>query len=142
MEYTKFLIQARQEKKNNSFRFQLLAKRKNSPLEWWFMDGTDYPMLQKIAIKLFTMATSSTAFERNFSTMGFIHSKLRNTLATRTVEKLVFIKLNLSAFYDYLALDDNDIEYNGESDDDSIATLDDSALEDAIKSDDEDVVLM
>jgi hypothetical protein len=45
MEYIEFLIQARREKKNNSFRFQLLAKRKKSPLEWWFMDGTDYPTL-------------------------------------------------------------------------------------------------
>lgn len=74
------------------------------------MDGTDYPTLQKIAIKLFTMATSSAAFERNFLLMGFIHSKLRNALMTRTVRKLVVIKSNLSAFYDYSAPDNDVIE--------------------------------
>lgn len=119
-----------------------MAKQKKSPLEWWFTNGTDYPMLQKIAIKLFTTATSSAASERNFSTMGFIHSKLRNTLATRTVEKLVFIKSNLSMFYDYLVPDDDVVEYNSESDDDATAALDDSTPEDAMESNDEDVVSM
>jgi hypothetical protein len=173
------------EKKNNSFRFQLVAKRKKSPLEWWVMDGRKkeqllpvltpgqhkksplkwwvmdgrkeeqllpvsapgqakevpigmvvhgwhrYPTLQKIAIKLFTMATSSTASKRNFSTMGFIHSKLRNTLATKTVEKLIFIKSNLSAFYDYPAPNN-----------DATAALNHSTPEDTMESDDEDVVSM
>jgi hypothetical protein len=142
MEYIEFLIQAKQEKKNNSFRFQLLAKQKKSPLEWWFTDGTDYPTLQKFAIKLFTMATSSTASERNFLTMGFIHSKLRKALVTRIVEKLIFIKLNLSAFYDYPTLDDDVVEYNSESDDDAVVAFDDSAPKNAMESDDEDVVSM
>lgn len=92
-------------------------------MEWWFTDGTDNPTLQKIAIKLFTMATSSAASERNFSTMGFIHSKLRNALASKIVEKLVFIKSNLSAFYNYPVLDDDVVEYNSESDDDTTAAL-------------------
>jgi hypothetical protein len=101
-------------------------------LEWWFTDGTKYPTHQKITIKLFTMVTSLTASEHNFSTMGFIHSKLRNTLAIRIVEKLVFIKSNLSMFYDYRALDDDIIEYNSESDDDATTTLDNLVPEDAI----------
>ncbi len=45
------------------------------------------------------MATSSAMSKRNFSTMGFIHSKLRNSLSAKTVEKLVFIKNNMGAFY-------------------------------------------
>jgi hypothetical protein len=106
------------------------------------MDGTDYPMFHKIAIKLFTMATSSVASERNFSTMGFIHSKLRNALATKFVEKLVFIKSNLSAFYNYPTFDDVVVKYNNKSDDNATAALNDSAPEDAMESDDEDVVLM
>jgi hypothetical protein len=31
--------------------------------------------------------------------MGFIHSKLRNSPSAKTVEKLVFIKSNMGAFY-------------------------------------------
>jgi hypothetical protein len=88
------------------------------------------------------MATSSTASERNFSMMGFIHSKLRNALVTKTVEKFVFIKSNLNAIYDYLAPNDDVIEYNNESDDDAVATLDDLTPKDAMESDDEDVVSM
>ncbi|KAH9245115.1 hypothetical protein BASA81_017430 [Batrachochytrium salamandrivorans] len=42
------------------------------------------------------MATFSAASERNFSTMGFIHTKLRTCLNVETVEKLVFIKSNLA----------------------------------------------
>jgi hypothetical protein len=74
--------------------------------------------------------------------MGFIHPKLRNALATRTVKKLVFMKSNLSTFYDYPVPDDNVVKYNSESDNDVATTLDDLASEDAMESNDEDVVSM
>jgi hypothetical protein len=38
--------------------------------------------------------------------MGFIHSKPRNSLSAKTVEKLVFIKSNMGAFYNYPTSDD------------------------------------
>ncbi len=60
------------------------------------------------------MVTSSAASEQNFSMMGFIHSKLRNSLSAKTVEKLVFIKSNMGAFYSYSTND----EYTNESDSD------------------------
>jgi hypothetical protein len=59
---------------------------------WW------KSALRSIAVKLFSMATSSAASERNFSAMGFIHSKLQNTLSPSSVEKLVYIKTNLNTF--------------------------------------------
>jgi hypothetical protein len=46
--------------------------------------------------------------------MGFIHSKLRNSLSAKTVEKLVFIKSNMGAFYSCSTSDD----YTSESDSD------------------------
>jgi hAT family C-terminal dimerisation region len=66
------------------------------------VDGCKWPELQKITTKLFSMATSSATAEQNFSTMGFIHSKLCNSLSPMTVEKLVLIKRNLAAFYNLL----------------------------------------
>ncbi|ETV98281.1 hypothetical protein H310_08993 [Aphanomyces invadans] len=45
--------------------------------------------------------TSSAASERSFSTIGFLHSKLRSRLNPKDVDKLTFIKSNLPAFYDY-----------------------------------------
>ena len=59
-----------------------------------------YPTFQKFAIELISMANSTAASERNFSTMGFTHFKLRISLAPDTFRKLVSIKVNLGAFYD------------------------------------------
>jgi hAT family C-terminal dimerisation region len=54
-----------------------------------------WPLLQQIALKVFSLATSSAASERNFSTFGFVHSKLRECLTAEKVEKLVYVKTNL-----------------------------------------------
>jgi hypothetical protein len=48
---------------------------------------------------------------------------LRNALTTRIVDKLVFIKSNLSTFYNYLAPDNDIVEYSSESDDNAAAAL-------------------
>jgi hypothetical protein len=84
-------------------------------LQYWQTDGCQWVDLQSVAVCLFSMATSSAASKRNFSTMGFIHSKLRNSLSAKTVEKLVFIKSNMGAFYSYSTSDD----YTSESDSDN-----------------------
>jgi hypothetical protein len=44
------------------------------------------------ALKVYSLAPSRAAAERNFSSMAFIHSTLRNCLSPETVEKLVYIK--------------------------------------------------
>jgi len=51
--------------------------------------GGGWRLLQRIALKVFSMTASSASSERNFSTFGFIHSKLRNSLNSETVKKLV-----------------------------------------------------
>ncbi len=98
----------------NSFRYQMLSKGSKTVLQYWQTDGCQWADLQSVAVRLFSMATSSVAFERNFSTMGFIHSKLRNSLSAKTVEKLVFIKSNMGAFYNY----PTNNNYTGESNSD------------------------
>jgi hAT family C-terminal dimerisation region len=44
------------------------------------------------------LVASSAASERNFSTFGFIHSKIRNCLKGDAVQKLVYIKTNNMQF--------------------------------------------
>jgi hAT family C-terminal dimerisation region len=95
MLFTAVYISATKEKQSNSFRYQMLAKGRKSEFQYWCADGYQWPDLQKVAVKLFSMATSSVASERKVSAMGFIHSKLRNYLSPKTVEKLVFIESNL-----------------------------------------------
>ncbi|CAG8727259.1 10252_t:CDS:2 [Dentiscutata erythropus] len=51
--------------------------------------------LKQLAIKVLKIPTSSAAAEQNFSTFGFIHSKLRNRLNNNQVKKLVYIYENL-----------------------------------------------
>ena len=97
MQFTEFLILASQDKNTNSFRYKFLINKRKTPLQYWLTDGAEWPLLQKIAIKVFSLATSSAASERNFSTFGFIHSKLRNSLRTKSVEKLVYIKSNTNS---------------------------------------------
>ena len=88
----------------------MLKKGSKSVLQYWLVDGKSWPEVQKIAIKLFSIATSSAASERNFSTMGFIHTKLQNSLNVETVEKLVFVKSNLPTFHEQQLLVDDDYE--------------------------------
>ncbi len=108
------MIAAEQEKAEDLTRFKMLANGAKTVLQYWLVDGKDWPDLRQIAIKLFSMATSTTASERNFSTIGFIHSKLRNCLNPRSVDKLTFIKSNLPAFYDYVH-DEFDVDDDSDS---------------------------
>jgi hypothetical protein len=94
LQYTEFLISARAEKANNSFRYEMLTKNVNTPHQYWLADGAQWPQLQQIGLKVFSLATSSASVERSFSTQAFIHSKLRNSLSAEKVEKLVYIRTN------------------------------------------------
>ena len=76
------------------YRYQQLLKQNKTPEQFWALDGTQWPHLQPVAQKIFSLISSSAACERNFSSMGFIHSKLRNRLSQNTIEKLVFVRSN------------------------------------------------
>lgn len=93
-EYTDWIIKADQHRSKNDFRFQMLKKGTKSTMQYWQVDGKAYPNIRKVAIQVFSMATSSAASERGFSAMSFVHSKLRNRLSAEKVKKLIFIKNN------------------------------------------------
>jgi hypothetical protein len=65
-----------------------------APHLWWGMFGVGQPQLQKLAIKLCAQPASATACERNWSTFGWIHSKLRNKLAPARAADLVYVFSN------------------------------------------------
>lgn len=70
-----FLQLSQQEKGLNSMCYKVLEKKSRSALQFLMSDGSSWPDLQQIAVKVFSMATSSAASERNFSTFGFLHQK-------------------------------------------------------------------
>jgi hypothetical protein len=117
-QYTDFLIYARSEKLNNTFRFQMLTRHVKTPLQYWLAEGAEWPDLQQIALKIFSLAPASASCERSFSSQGFIHSKLRNRLGPEKVEKLLFIRWNYPQVSDSAKILQDIIE--AESGDDDI----------------------
>ena len=72
VKFTDFYVQAKCNKDDNTFRFQMLSKKRKSPLQYWHTDGADWPDMQNIDLKIFRLEKSSAASERNFSTFRFI----------------------------------------------------------------------
>lgn len=88
--------------------YSLCESREKSPLQFWkaISQIGRFPILNKLAQTLFCLTPSSAASERNFSTFGFIHNKLRNRLNNDKVEKLVYIFGNSKPF---ASADDEDL---------------------------------
>jgi hypothetical protein len=91
--YDDDVISSRSEKQKQSMRFKSLANQRMYPLQNWLCDGA-WPLLQKVSVKPFSQSTSSAASKRNFSTFGFVQSKLRRSPGVEKVKKLVDVKTN------------------------------------------------
>lgn len=73
-----------------------VQQAKFDPLEWWTLASkTKFSMARKLALRVFSVPTSSAASERSWSIHSFIHSKLRNRLSNDRAEKLVFVYTNM-----------------------------------------------
>ena len=70
-----------------------LAKEK--PVLFWRVQETAAPELSPFAMKVLTVIANSVPLERAFSSMNFIHSKLRNRLDLTRADKLQFLHMNL-----------------------------------------------
>ncbi|GBG91938.1 hypothetical protein CBR_g54033 [Chara braunii] len=75
--------------------FATTDANKMHPSTWWRLHGGQQPVLQGIARAVMGMWSTASPCERNWATHDFIHTKLRNPLTARSVEKLVFIHWNL-----------------------------------------------
>nr|KAJ0209317.1 hypothetical protein LSAT_V11C400221430 [Lactuca sativa] len=83
--WTSLQIKTRQKQLNVCF--SLLAT-------WWMNYGNSTPTLQKMAIKILSLTTSSSGCERNWSDFKGIHTKKRNRLDSQRLHKLVFVQFN------------------------------------------------
>jgi hAT family C-terminal dimerisation region len=118
-EYTDFRIAALELKSTDppSLAYRMIMERKISVLNFWLSRGDQWPALKNLACQIFQLVASSAASERNFSTFGFIHSKVRNCLKEDAVQKLVHIKTNNMQFTKQMEIEG---ELNCISDDESI----------------------
>lgn len=79
------------------WRKKQLACRNKTALQFWVTEGDGWPSLQIFALSLFVLTPSSAASERNFSSMAFLHNKVRNRLGAGKVNKLLFVRTNVIA---------------------------------------------
>ncbi|KAL7250697.1 hypothetical protein ACSBR1_012674 [Camellia fascicularis] len=63
--------------------------------EWWIIHGSCAPELQKIVVKVLSQTTISSHCERNWSNFSLIHTKTRNRLKYKKIQRLVFITYNM-----------------------------------------------
>ncbi|CAL5425120.1 unnamed protein product [Camellia sinensis] len=71
------------------------AVKATNPAEWWIHYGTSAPALQKVAVRVLSQTTSSSNCERNWSTFSLIHTKTRNRLKYKKLNKLVYVYYNM-----------------------------------------------
>ncbi|XP_077242394.1 uncharacterized protein LOC143882892 [Tasmannia lanceolata] len=72
-----------------------VAGRANTtPAEWWVLYGTNAPNLRSLAINFLSQTTSSSGYERNWSTFNLIHSKRMNMLGHENLHNLVYVHYN------------------------------------------------
>ncbi|KAM3737671.1 hypothetical protein ACB098_09G074200 [Castanea mollissima] len=69
-------------------------RKKKALANWWSAYGASTPSLQQFAVKVLSLACSSSGCERNWSMFEHVHSKTRNRLAQSRVNDLVYIKYN------------------------------------------------
>ena len=77
----------------------VLIGEHNSPSDWWAVNCW-HQELSKVAIRIIEMPATSAACERSFSQHANIHSKKRNRLTKKHVEKLLYISHNLKLLED------------------------------------------
>jgi hypothetical protein len=84
-----------------------------NPINWWYLVKGRYPILSEVALKVLSVPATSAVSKRNWSTFGFIHSKVRNRLNDKRIEKLVYMNWNLKIIQDLNLIDElNKIKLN------------------------------
>ncbi|XP_074587443.1 uncharacterized protein LOC141843279 [Curcuma longa] len=75
--------------------FAVSCRYKMDAAEWWLQFGGSTPNLKKIAVRILSQTTSSSGCERNWTTFSLIHTKVRNRLSYRRLEKMVYVHYNM-----------------------------------------------
>lgn len=109
-ELTKYMEYAKGMKVQNHEKYLELIAEKNRvhPRSWWALVFDAFPTLGVLALKIFSLHSTSANCERTFSTIGFIHNKLRNCLGDEKVRKLTYIRSNALTLFPNKVIDVDD----------------------------------
>ena len=88
---------------DSDFRLRQLRSNVLTVLRWWQDECSAFPILSKLALRVFSLVSSTAAVERTFKVQGSIHTKLRNRLKSEVCKKLTFVRVN-SGLYQNLTL--------------------------------------
>jgi hAT family C-terminal dimerisation region len=72
-----------------------VAARTVAAHEWWDMVAGGASELRKIAMRVLSKTSSASACERNWSAFAAVQTPKRNRLASKTLNDLVFLRVNL-----------------------------------------------
>ncbi|CAI5719560.1 hypothetical protein KXD40_006642 [Peronospora effusa] len=97
-EYTDYVIYAKNQRNNRTYKWEMLEKGNRSPLQFWQTDAEDWPHLRSLALTLFSLAPSSVASEKTLCKSTLAQSSHRNKLSFDNVRRLAFICINDSQF--------------------------------------------
>lgn len=97
-EYTDYVIYAKNQRANRTFKWEMLEKGNRSPLQFWMTDADDWPHLKSLALTLFSLAPSSVASEKTLCKATLMQSSRRNKLSFDDMRRLAFISINDSQF--------------------------------------------
>ncbi|ETP31819.1 hypothetical protein F442_19349 [Phytophthora nicotianae P10297] len=95
-QYVDFKKHALNQKTNkaDTLAFRALKERKKSPLQFWFADGSKWPVLQAIACRIFVMPVCAPSSARAVKEAGAASSVLRHKKDLLMSDKLTFVRLN------------------------------------------------
>ncbi|KAL4129762.1 hypothetical protein PRIC2_005769 [Phytophthora ramorum] len=97
-EYTDYVIYAKNQRSNRTYKWEMLEKGNRSPLQFWQTDADDWPHLKSLALTLFSLAPSSVASEKTLCKSTLAQSSRRNKLSFDDMRRLAFICINDSQF--------------------------------------------
>ncbi|XP_020529676.1 uncharacterized protein LOC110008186 [Amborella trichopoda] len=72
----------------------LRQRNKDGPAQWWRHHRSSAPNLQKMAIRILSLITTSSGCERNWSLFEMVYTKRRNRLEQKKLNDLVFVREN------------------------------------------------
>eukprot|EP00253_Pinus_taeda_P008008 PITA_08008 len=77
------------------FEMAVTDRTTKMPDAWWKMYGARVPLLQKLAIQIFSQTCSSPRCERNWSVFEKIHNKKCNRLESQRINDMVYVYYDL-----------------------------------------------
>jgi hypothetical protein len=73
---------------------RVLRRNDRTVLKWWRGERRSFPILSAVAVRIFSLVSSTAAVERSFQRQETIHKKLRAHLTEKICQKLTFIRMN------------------------------------------------